>query len=41
MPEAQARYDVARVLEHLNYTDHSRQWATLAVQTELCTPCRT
>jgi Tfp pilus assembly protein PilF len=32
MPEAQARYNMARVLEHQNYTDHSRLQLQLALK---------
>jgi hypothetical protein len=34
MPEAQARYSLARVMEHLNFPEQSRQWATMALQAD-------
>ncbi len=34
MPEAQARYTIARVLEHLNYGDASRQQLQLALKAD-------
>lgn len=34
MPEPQARYNMARVLEHLNYPDASRQQLQLALQAD-------
>lgn len=34
MPEAQARYNLARVMEHLNYPEQSRQWTMLALQAD-------
>lgn len=34
MPEAQARYSLARVMEHLNYPEQSRQWTQLALQAD-------
>lgn len=34
MPEAQARFCMARVLEHLNYPDASRQQLTMALQAD-------
>ncbi|MBY0513460.1 MAG: tetratricopeptide repeat protein [Gemmataceae bacterium] len=34
MPEAQARYNLARVMEHLNFPEQSRQWAAMAVQAD-------
>ena len=34
MPEAQARYNIARALEHQNYTDASKQQLQLALQAD-------
>lgn len=34
MPEAQARYNIAGMLDHLNYPDHSRQWLQMALQVD-------
>jgi Tfp pilus assembly protein PilF len=34
MPESQARYNMARVLEHQNYTDHSRYQLQLALKAD-------
>jgi tetratricopeptide (TPR) repeat protein len=34
MPEAQTRYNLARVMEHLNFPEQSRQWTMLALQAD-------